>query len=239
MTTLTSSPAPSRRRRRTPRRYYGMALLSVLLSISATALIAYLLWPTWRAVPAEPSAPLPISIGGTLFNIPPLAIREKVQRHSGPQERVDLSFDYPSLAPPGAPRHVNAETVADAQDAIRRIFLSIAEHHGAMSPQTRLQTIYPRYLEPTQSQIAEGLTLQAFRDGTPYEHEDLLLAQGDGKQLVARCTRDRETPGTCLAERRLAGADLTFRFPRQWLVQWRDVAAAMDGLTDRLRSAHE
>lgn len=237
MTTVTSSPAPSRRR--ASRRYYGMALLSVLLSVSATALIAYLLWPTWRAGPAGPAAPLPISIGGTLFNIPPLAIREKVQRHSGPQERVDLGFEYPSLTPPGQPRHAGTETFADAREAIRRIFLSIAEHHGAMSPQTRLQTIYPRYLEPAQSIVADGLTLQAFRDGTPYEQEDLLLARDGDKQFVARCTRDSDTPGTCLVERRISGADLTFRFPRQWLAQWRDVATAMDSLTDRLRSAHE
>jgi hypothetical protein len=237
MTTLTSSN-PSRSRRG-QRRYYGMALLSGLLSISAVALIAYLLWPTWRPAPPDQPMPLPISIGGTLFNIPPKAIREKVQRHSGPQERVDLSFEYPSLAPPGLPRHVNVETIEDAQDAIKRIFLSIAEHHGTMSPETRLQTIYPRYLEPTQSRAGDNLTLQAFRDGTPYEQEDLLLAREQDKQLVARCTRDRETPGTCLVERRINGADLTFRFPRQWLVHWRDVVVAMDSLINRLRSTHE
>lgn len=240
MTTLTSPSNPPRRRRQPQRRYYGMALLSGLLSISAVALIAYLLWPTWRPAPPEQPMPLPISIGGTLFNVPAKAIREKVQRHSGPQERVDLGFEFPSLEPPGsAPRHVNAETVEEAQDAIKRIFLTIAEHHGAMSPETRLQTIYPRYLAPTQSTVADGLTLQAFRDGTPYEQEDLLLAQGQDKQLVARCTRDRETPGTCLSERRINGADLTFRFPRQWLSQWRDVVVAMDALTERLRSVHE
>jgi hypothetical protein len=183
--------------------------------------------------------PLPISIGGTLFNIPAKAIREKVQRHSGPQERVDLGFEYPSLEPPGTPRHVSAETVEDAQNAIKRIFLTIAEHHGAMSPETRLQTIYPRYLDPTPSAAADGLTLQAFRDGTPYEQEDLLLAQAQDKPFVARCTRDRETPGTCLVERRINGADLTFRFPRQWLTHWRDVVVAMDNLTERLRSTHE
>jgi hypothetical protein len=239
MTTLTSSSNPPQRRRRPQRRYYGMALLSGLLSISAVALITYLLWPTWRPAPSEQPMPLPISIGGTLFNIPAKAIREKVQRHSGPQERVDLGFEYPSLEPPGTPRHVNAETVEDAQNAIKRIFLTIAEHHGAMSPETRLQTIYPRYLDPTQSTVADGLTLQAFRDGTPYEQEDLLLAQTQDKPFVARCTRDRETPGTCLVERRINGADLTFRFPRQWLTHWRDVVVAMNSLTERLRSTHE
>ena len=53
--------------------------------------------------------------------------------------------------------------------------------------------------------------------------------------MVARCTRDAATPGMCLSERRIDGADLTFRFPRSWLAQWRDVAGAMDKLTTQLR----
>jgi hypothetical protein len=52
--------------------------------------------------------------------------------------------------------------------------------------------------------------------------------------LNARCTRDAATPGMCLSERRIDGADLTFRFPRSWLAQWRDVAIAMDRLTVQL-----
>ena len=52
--------------------------------------------------------------------------------------------------------------------------------------------------------------------------------------LAARCTRDGATPGMCLSERRIDGADLTFRFPRSWLAQWRDVATAMDRLTVQL-----
>jgi len=238
MTTLTSPSNSERRRRPSQGRYYGMALLSALLSISAIALVAYLLWPTWQRAQPEAPAKLPINIGGILFNVPPMAIREKVQRHSGPQERVDLSFEYPSLAPPGVPGRVSAESVEAVQDTLKRIFLSIAEHHGAMSPDIRLQTIYPRYLEPTITPVADGLTLQPFRDGTPYEQEDLLLGQVDATRFVARCTRNQETPGTCLAEQRIDGVDLTFRFPRDWLPQWRDVVSAMDRLITQLRSAH-
>jgi hypothetical protein len=40
----------------------------------------------------------------------------------------------------------------------------------------------------------------------------------------------------CLAERRIGGADLTFRFPRAWMAQWRDVAEAMERLTAQLGS---
>jgi hypothetical protein len=47
---------------------------------------------------------------------------------------------------------------------------------------------------------------------------------------VARCTRDARTPGMCLSERRIGGADLVFRFPRAWLDQWRAVGNAMDTL---------
>jgi hypothetical protein len=35
----------------------------------------------------------------------------------------------------------------------------------------------------------------------------------------------------CLSERRIDGADLTFRFPRSWLARWREVANAMERLT--------
>ena len=88
-----------------------------------------------------------MSIGGTLFNVPTKAVRMKIQRHSGPQERIDLGFIYPSLEPPEAPKHVSADTVEATVEPIDRIFLSIAAHHDALAPDTLVRTIYPRYLE--------------------------------------------------------------------------------------------
>ena len=98
-----------------------------------------------------------------------------------------------------------------------------------------MRTIYPRYLEQTLQPGQDGLTMRAFRDGTPYSNEDLFLASTP--TLSARCTRDAATPGMCLSERRIDGADLTFRFPRSWLAQWRDVADAMERLTLQLHGA--
>jgi hypothetical protein len=207
-------------------------MLAGMLTAGAIALVAYLLWPTWGAQASSNPASLPVSIGGTLFNVPTMAVRMKIQRHSGPQERVDLSFAFPSLEAPEAPKHVSVETVEEGVQPIDRIFLSISAHHDAMAPETRLQTIYPRYLEQTAMPGKDGLTMRAFRDGSPYSNEDLFLANGPG--LDARCTRDTTTPGMCLSERRVEGADLTFRFPRSWLAQWRDVASAMDRLTTEL-----
>jgi hypothetical protein len=175
---------------------------------------------------------LPVSIGATLFNVPTAAIRMKIQRHSGPQERVDLAFAFPSLEPPDVPKHVSADTVEEAVQPIDRIFLSIAAHHDTLAPDTRVRTIYPRYLEQASTPGEDGLTMRAFRDGTPYSNEDLFFA--NTANLNARCTRDGATPGMCLSDRRIDGADLTFRFPRSWLAQWRDVANAMDRLMVQL-----
>jgi hypothetical protein len=202
------------------------------LTIGAIALVAYLLWPTWGSDPQSGPARLPVSIGATLFNVPTAAVRMKIQRHTGPQERVDLSFTYPSLEPPEAPKHISADTVEEQPQPIDRIFLSISAHHDTLAPDTRVRTIYPRYLEQDSTPVDDGLSMRAFRDGSPYSNEDLFLANAPG--LSARCTRDGTTPGMCLSERRVDGADLTFRFPRSWLGQWRDVAGAMERLTVQL-----
>jgi hypothetical protein len=177
---------------------------------------------------------LPVSIGSTLFNVPSASIRMKIQHHSGPQERIDLNFAYPSLEPPEAPKRVSAADVDDAMQPIDRIFLSVAAHHDSLAPDIRARTIFPRYLDQTTTAGEDGLAMRAFREGSPYGGEDLFSA--GAPNFVARCTREAATPGMCLSERRVEGADLTFRFPRSWLAQWRNVAEAMDRLTQQLHS---
>jgi hypothetical protein len=207
-------------------------MLGCAITAGAIALVAYLLWPTWGADASSNPARLPVSIGATLFNVPTMAIRMKIQRHSGPQERVDLAFGFPSLEPPEAPKHIGADTIEETIQPIDRIFLSIAAHHDSLAPDTRVRTIYPRYLEQASVPGQDGLTMRPFRDGTPYSNEDLFFAKTPN--LTARCTRDGATPGMCLSERRIDGADLTFRFPRSWLAQWREGANAMERLTAQL-----
>jgi hypothetical protein len=230
--TLVSAAQPARGSRRPRRSHLVPIVLASAFAAGAVGLIAYLLWPTFGPDASNGPERLPVSIGNTLFNVPTAAVRMKIQRHTGPQERVDLSFDFPSLDPSDAPKHVSADAVEDAVQPIDRIFLSIAAHHDSLAPDTRLRKIYPRYLEAASPPNQDGLTIRAFRDGTPYSAEDLFLA--NTPNLTARCTRDAATPGMCLSERRVDGADLTFRFPRNWLAQWRDVANAMDHLTVQL-----
>lgn len=229
MTLFSTAQHIARSSRRRHRGHLVPIVLAGAITAGAVALVAYLLWPTWGTDALSDPTRLPVSVGATVFNVPTMAIRMKIQRHSGPQERVDLSFDYPSLEAPQGPKHVSADTVEEAMQPIDRIFLSIAAHHDALAPDVLASTIYPRYFDQASVPAADGLTMHRFRDGTPYGNEDLFSA--DTPKLVARCTRDGETPGMCLSERRIGGADLTYRFPRSWLAQWRDVANAMDRLT--------
>jgi hypothetical protein len=232
MTFFSTAQHPARGPRERSRGHMVPVMMGCAVAAGAIALVAYLLWPTWGPDASSAPARLPVSIGATLFNVPTGAIRMNIQRHSGPQERVDLAFDFPSLEPPAAPKHVGAEVAEEAVQPIDLIFLSIAAHHDTLAPEIRLRTIYPRYLEQSSTPGQDGLTMRAFREGTPYGGEDLVLA--NTPNLSARCTRDASTPGMCLSERRVGGADLTFRFPRSWLAQWRDVADAMDRLTVQL-----
>jgi hypothetical protein len=232
MTLLSTAQHFARASRNNPRAHLVPIAIAGALTAGAVALVAYLLWPTWSTDPASGPGRLPVQVGGTLFNVPTASIRRTIQRHSGPQERVDLAFTFPSLEPPEAPRHVSADTVEEQPQPIDRIFVSIAAHRDSLAPDMRVRTIYPRYLEPASTPVDDGLTMRAFKDGSPYSSEDMFF--GTNPALSARCTRDAATPGMCLSERRIEGADLIFRFPRSWLSQWRDVANAMEQLTAQM-----
>ena len=112
---------------------------------------------------------------------------------------------------------------------IDRIFLSISAHHDTLSPDTRVNSIYPRYLDQAWTP-GDGLTMRAFRTERPMAARILLR---ETPALTARCMRDRRRPA-CAWRAPHRRRRLTFRFPRSWLSQWRDVADAMERLTTQL-----
>jgi hypothetical protein len=75
------------------------------------------------------------------------------------------------------------------------------------------------------------LAVLTFRDGTPYDGEDLIY-DVEASTFLVRCTRNGagHLPGTCLYERRIQGADILVRFPRDWLNDWRTVAGTLERL---------
>ncbi len=234
--------------RRKSRRTHGLLTLPfivvVVLLAAAAAFVSYVLWPTWPSRPTALDAPaIPVTVAGELFDVPPAAIREAVQRHPGQQERIDLAFEWPSLEPASADDKPADKTVLDAANAAaaaaapenKRLFVSIAGLGSELPPLERLRTIYPRYAETKASAGPDGLAILPFRPGTPYDGEDLVYFGTDPEQFFALCTRPgRIVPGTCIHQRRLGDAEITLRFPRDWFGNWRTIAAGFDRLLTQL-----
>ena len=207
-----------------------VALCSAL-GLMAIGSVAYVLWPRWPE-PIAINAPLmPITVAGVTFNVPPAAMRVPVQRRPGTQERIDLAYLWPSLTPPEpAVRGTAPATQGD------RIFITIAGGSDMLPPGERLRVIYPRYAATEPIVRSDGLAGYAFRDSTPYQGEDLFYDNNDPERFLVRCTRTLgASPGSCLQERRIGSADLTFRFPRDWLADWHDVIRGIDQLIASLR----
>jgi hypothetical protein len=240
MATLAHEPARPRRakRRAGPSPLTAPVLLFAAVAVTAAVYVAYVLWPRWPDAPVAADAPsLPIVIAGVAFNVEPAAIRQSVQRRPGTQARVDLAYLWPSLVPPDPARK---PTVGAPVDPNERLFVTIQAGDGTLPLLERVQTIYPRYLvtEPVAGPV--GLTLRGFRDGTPYQGEELVFESNAPEHFLARCsTRGVINSGSCLLERRIGNADITIRFPIDWLGSWQEVASGIDRLIARLHPAEQ
>ena len=220
-------------RRRDGRYLLLPVVVFIAVAFGAFGYIGYVLWPA-RPGPQVEAPPLPITIAGVALNLPPAAIRVAAQRRPGAQPRVDLVFLWPSLEPPNP----NAKEPAPPPDAeietsrtSTRVFMSITAARDTLAPADRALTLYPHYTAAQPQPGASGLAVLPFRDGTPYDGEDLVY-DGEASAFLARCTRSgaRHLPATCLYERRIRGADILVRFPRDWLSDWRMVAGTLDRL---------
>jgi hypothetical protein len=223
-------------------------VLLIVLVAAATAFVSYVLWPTWKGASMALAAPeIPITVAGVVFDVPPAAIRAAVQRQPGPHERIDLAFLWPSLLPPQLDGNaVNQPTVqhenagAAPLTASEPLFVTIAALGTVLPPAQRLRTIYPQYVEAQAAAGPDGLAILPFRAGTPYEGEDLIYLAAAPDQFFTRCTRQTGVvPGTCIHERTIDAAEITLRYPRQWLDDWRGVVAGFDRLMTQLHPQNE
>jgi hypothetical protein len=206
---------------------FALAALAGVIVLAA-AVTALVLWPRWPAAVATDAPSVPVTVGGVLFNVPPAAIRVPAQRAPGTQARLDLAFLWPSLKAPGPAK----PALSEEPPPIDRVFVTIVAQTTALSPAERVKTIYPRYLADTQYDGPDGLKVISFRNGTPYQGEDIYFDQSAQGSFLARCNRPGKagTPGMCLSERRIGNADVTVRFPSEWLTGWRGVAAGIETL---------
>jgi hypothetical protein len=211
-------------------------VVSLALALLAVGYVAFVLWPRWPGTDALNAPALPITVAGELFNVPPAAIRLSAQRHAGPQERLDLAFLWPSLNPPDP---AAKPSLSDEPNALDRLFVTIAASDGTLPPVDRINAIFRRYLANERFESPDGLTIISFRDGTPYQGEDLYLDAAAPERFLTRCTRPGAggTPGMCLYERRIRAASVTVRFPRDWLTDWRGLSQNLDRVIANLHPA--
>ena len=225
--------ARARRRQRGHNPLAAPLLVLIAVIAMAAVYVGYVLWPRWPEVPVALDAPtLPIVVSGVQFNIEPAAIRQAVQRKPGMQERIDLAYLWPSLKPPDPSlKTIDGQPV----DPNERLFVSIQTVDGTLPLMERVQTIYPRYMVAQPQPGPEGLTLRGFRDDTPYKGEELVVESEKPEHFMARCSLTGvRSSGGCLLERRIGDADIVFRFPRDWLNDWKTLARGIDELTARL-----
>lgn len=217
------------------KRHLGRAVRAILvLGVTgvAAAPIAYMMTPRWTPPVAQDAPSMPITVGGVTFNVPPAAIRVPMQRRPGAQARIDIVFLWPALTPPDLSAKPSASKPPDLSE---RIFVTVSAADGSLPPAERLTAIYPRYIDPPAAG-PDGLVTAAFRPGTPYQGEDLIHSRDAAESFALRCTRTAgRAPGTCLHQRRIAGADVTVRFPRDWLSDWRTVSEGIERMVASLR----
>jgi hypothetical protein len=226
-----------RMRRRARRVSAGLAagiVFAAALVLVAIGYVGFVLWPRHLGEAPADTPAIPVTVAGVAFNVPSAAIRQPVQRRSGAQARLDLVFLWPSLQPPGSAAHPDRPAPSQ-QPRAERLFVTIAASTGTLSPSERLKNIYPRYIAGDVQAEADGLAARRFGDATPYAGEDLVFDPAAPERFVTRCNRAGATPGMCLLERRIGAADVTFRFPRDWLTEWREVAARIDYLIATLQ----
>ena len=216
--------------------------LLLALALFGGSFIAYVLWPTWPGAPVPLNAPtFPITIEGVLFEVPPGAIRAAVQRHPGPHDRIDLAFEWPSLTPPpDAVPQTQSPGAAEAAETTGRLFVTIAPLGSVLPPNERLRSIYPHYVEAKASAGPDGLAILPFRADSPYRGEDLVYFADTPERFFARCTRQAGVvAGNCIVDRNIGGAVITLRFARDWLKDWRNVAAGFDRLMAQLSNRNQ
>jgi hypothetical protein len=238
MTTHVHHRRPPHLHARRPRGLPAPPLIVIAtLVLGAMGYIGSVLWPSWPEPPLAANAPsMPITVGGVVFNLPPAAIRVAMQRQPGAHGRVDLAFLWPSLDPPDPP----GSAATPKQNLPRhsdRVFVTIAAAGDTLAPAERVKTIYSRYAAQAPVAGPGGLAVLAFRDGSPYQGEDLIYDGVTPDNFLVRCSRNGAgpTPGICLFSRRIQAADITVRFARDWLEDWRAVAGRIDALITKLR----
>ena len=162
--------------------------------------------------PGPPPASTRVAVGAALVTVPTAWLAGPPDR-----DRIELALPWADLVPGGA------------ETSMPRLVLTLTPADDAMPPGERPTRLYARFLGEAARPEAGGLIRRAFRRGTPFEGEDLVVAPPDGRAFSARCERAEgaEAAQTCTTELRVGALDLRVRFAPEGLRAWAALTHAL------------
>lgn len=208
-----------------------LALATTLLLGAMAANAALMLRP--QSVVETPLGDVGVDIGPRRLNVPRALMRDPAQMSGGRLDRLDIVVGIEDFAPLPAP---NAKTPEKAPP--QRLAIVITPTQEGLSSIDMFGKIYARFLSGEALVAPSGLMLRRFREKTPYEDRELYLGVGTGRTFVALCPLREEQnqleKEPCITTFRLAGLDMTLRFPPAQLDQWRRITQSAFLLFDQM-----
>ncbi|MGY2047255.1 hypothetical protein [Methylobacterium sp. JK268] len=184
---------------------------TLLLSLASTGLIA-----AWATRPqAEAGLRLVADPSGRTLSLPAAWFTGAAPREAT-ADRLDLAIPWKDLAMPDAPGRLRVTVTRSP------------ETEAPLSPARRYARFLTAEIEPSPG----GLLRRRFRAGSPFEGEDLYLAQAEGGRFAARCAVDPgpEPEGACLSEVQFGDLSLRLRFAAERLPGWQAALQALERL---------
>lgn len=169
-----------------------------------------------------------IVIGNNVLSVPANVIRFEKARQPGEAHRLDLYFRWPSLE--GYSQAARDDF--NNRDGRRNIvFVSIEPRMMSRDMSGRLEPIYRSLIEPAATPGPAGLQAYRFSEAAGYANEELMVGSAAGDTYVARCLTGQaaaESLAGCERDVHFAnGLSLTYRFPAQFLGEWKALDAAV------------
>ncbi|KMO35189.1 hypothetical protein VQ02_17795 [Methylobacterium variabile] len=194
------------------RRLLLAAALGLVGSLGLTGIGA-----AWLARPPAPAGPVVVSaLTARPLVLPASWLVRPGAAAAAASERIDLAIPWSDLT-------------GSARPGLMRVTATRApETEAPLSPARR----YARFLTAEAQLLPEGLMRRRFRAGTPFEGEDLYLAEAEGSRFAARCTTGPvpEPDAACLSEVRIGSLALRLRFSAERLPEWGAGLAGLERL---------
>ncbi|RVU21690.1 hypothetical protein [Methylobacterium oryzihabitans] len=173
----------------------------------------------WMVRPPAPAQTRTVStLSGAPLTLPAAWFVRPGAAAGATPDRLDLAIPWSALSASGGDDrlHVTATRAPDTA--------------APLGPARR----YARFLTAEVRATPDGLMQRRFRTGSPFEGEDLYLAQPDGNRFAARCATALPDPqGACLSEVRVGDLALRVRFAEARLPFWNEALAGLERIFGR------